>query len=199
MRAVEHRRGGHAHGRRIEPQEARGGAVDHRHGVRGVDRHDARRDPFENRLDIAAAALDLDVLALELEGRAFDFPPGGRQLAGHGVERFGQGAELVVALRLDPLIQMPRADLARGGRQHEHGPGDPLRQVRAHPDRAEQDEQGDHQEERQIEAGQRAPQHAQLVVAFERLRHAAGAFGHLAGQVVGGDDDPLRAGDRDRG
>src|SRR6266568_4265701 len=61
------------------------------------------------RLSSRAAALLMVVTA----------PPAARrQFARHRVERVDERAELVVALRLDPLIQMARPDLARRRRQH---------------------------------------------------------------------------------
>ena len=89
------------------------------------------------------------------------------------VERLDERAELVVALRLDALIEVARADLARRRGQHLHRPRDPLGEVEAHPGRADQNHQRHHQEERQVDAGERPLQHAQLVVVLERLRHAA--------------------------
>ena len=40
------------------------------------------------------------------------------QLARHRVERLDQRAELVARLRLDAMIEMAGADLARAGREH---------------------------------------------------------------------------------
>ena len=77
----------------------------------------------------------------------------------------------------------PGADLARRRRQHLHRPRDALGQVQAHPRRADQDEQRDHDEERQVDAGQRLLQHPQLGVVLVGLRHAPGPLGHLAGEV----------------
>ena len=48
-----------------------------------------------------------------------------------------------------------------------------LARYEAHPGRADEDHQRHHQEERQVDAGQRPLEHAQLVVALEGLRHAA--------------------------
>ena len=56
-----------------------------------------------------------------------------------------------------------------------------------------------HQEERQVDAGQRPLEHAQLVVVLERLRHAARARRQIAGQIVGGDHDAGRPAVRRRG
>ena len=106
----------------------------------------------------------------------------------HRVERFDQRSELVVALRLDALIEAAGADFARRRRQHLHRPGDPLGEVQPHPGRADQNQQRHHQEERQIDAGQRPLQHAQLVVVLEGLGHAPRARREIAGQVVGRDD-----------
>ena len=123
---------------RFEAQQPRRGAVDRGDRAGGVDRDDAGRDALEDRLDVAPAAFDLDVLALELDRRALDLAAARRQLAGHRVERFDERAELVVALRLDALIEAAGADLARGRRQHLHRARDPLGEVEAHPGGADQ-------------------------------------------------------------
>ena len=44
-------------------------AVDRRNSAPRVHRYDARRDPLENRLDVAPPAFHLDVFALENERR----------------------------------------------------------------------------------------------------------------------------------
>ena len=77
----------------------------------GPDRDDAGRDPFEHRLDVAAALVELGVLALHLDARALEAALARRQLPRHRVERLDQRAELVARLRLDPVIEVPGADL----------------------------------------------------------------------------------------
>jgi hypothetical protein len=143
-------------------------------------------------VDVAATAFHLLVLALELNRAAIHLAAAGRQLARHRVEGLHERSELVVALRFDPLIQTARADLPRGGRQHQDRTRDPLGEIRAHPGGAEENEQRHHQEERQIQAGQRTLQHAQLVVALERLGHPARARREIAREVRGRDDDAGR-------
>ena len=61
------------------------------------------------------------MFALEFDGRLLHLPTAGRELAGHRVERFGQRTELVVALRLEVLIEPAGANLARGRGQHQTG------------------------------------------------------------------------------
>ncbi len=154
--------------------------------ARRVHRHDAAGDAFEHGLDVAAAALDVLVLALELHRGALEPLAAGRQLAGHHVEGLGERAELVVALHLDAVIEAARADLVRGRRQQLHRPGDALGHVEAHPRRADENHQREHQEERDIDAGDRTLQHAQLLVALEGAGHAARAGDEFAGQVMAG-------------
>ena len=86
------------------------------------------------------AGIERLVLALELDRRSLDAAPARRQLSGHGVEGLDERAELVVALRLDPLIEASGADLARRRRQHLHRPGDAFGEIRPHPGRAEQNQ-----------------------------------------------------------
>ncbi len=90
------------------------------------------------------------------------------------------------------MIQMAGANFIGRSRQHLHRPDDSFREVQAHPGGADQNHQRQHQEERQIDAGQWLPQHAELLVVFVRLRHPARPRRELGGDVVAGDDDPLR-------
>ena len=189
--------------RSLDAQEPRRRAVDRRDPAGRVHRHDARRDALQNRLDVAPPPFDLLVFPFELDGRSLDLAPARLELDRHRVECVDERAELVVALRLDPLIEMARADLARGRRQKLHGARDALRQIRSHPCRAEQNQQRDHQEERQVHAGERLLEHSHLLIILERLRHAARARGQIARQKVSRDDDagrlPGSGSDRRRG
>ena len=108
-----------------------GGRVDRADAAVGADRHDAGRDALEHRLDVAAALVELGVLALHLDARPLEPPLAGRQLARHRVERLDQRAELVARLRLDAVIEVAGADLARAGREHADRPRDPLREIEA--------------------------------------------------------------------
>ena len=148
---IEHGQRGLADNRAGQAEQPRRRAVDRRHRAAGIDRHDAGRNALENRLDVAAALLHLEMLPLELDRRSVDLAAARRQLARHRVERVDERAELVVALRLDVLIQAAGADLAGGRREHQHRPRDPLRQIRAHPGRAEQNQQRHHEKERQVQ------------------------------------------------
>ena len=134
---------------RRQAEQPRRRAVDRRHRAAAIDRHDAGRNPFQDRLDVAAALFHFEMLPFEIDRRAVDLPAARRQLARHRVERLDQRAELVVALRLHVLIQPARADFAGGRREHQHRPRDPLRQIRAHPGGAEQNQQRHHEKERQ--------------------------------------------------
>ena len=176
----------------VERQQPRRRAVDHRDGAGRVDRHDAGRDAFEDRFDVSPATLDLDVLAFELDRRPLHFATAARELSRHRIERFDERTELVVALRLDALVETARADLARRRGEHLHRSGDPLGHVEAHPRCAHQNHQRHAEEERQIDPGERSLQHAQLVVLLERLAHAARPDRELARQIVGRDDDAGR-------
>ena len=120
-----------------------------------VDRDDAGGDAVEHRFDVAAAAFDVLMLALELDRRALEPPPAGGQVASHAVERLDQRAELVARLRLDAVIEVAGADLVGRRGQHLHRPRDALGQVEPHPRGADENHQRQHQEEREIDAGQR--------------------------------------------
>ena len=131
------------------------------------------------------------MFALEVDRAPFHAPAAGRKLARHRVERFHERSKLVVALRFDPLIEAAGTDLPGRGGQHLNGPRNPLRHVEAHPGRADENHQRDHQEERQIHAGERPLQDAQLRVVLERLGHTPRPRRHFPGEVIGGDDDTL--------
>ena len=93
-------------------------------------------------------------------------------------------------LRLDAVIEVAGADLVGGRRQHLHRPRDPLGQVQPHPGRAHENHQRQHQEEREVDAGQRLP--AARAAAGSPRRPAVmprGARRELAGEVLAGDDD----------
>jgi hypothetical protein len=80
------------------------------------------------------------------------------------------------------MIEVPGPDLARAGGEHADGPRDPLRQIEAHPRRADQDHQRHHQEQRKVDPLERSLQDLQLAVVFVGLRDAARVFGQIAGQ-----------------
>ena len=101
-----------------------------------IERDDARTDALEDRLDVAAPALAFEVLALDIAGGPLELAPALGEFARHAVERLDQRAELVLGLRLDAVIQVTGANLARGRRQQLHGAGDALCEVQAHPRRA---------------------------------------------------------------
>ena len=114
------------------------------------------------------------------------------QLRRHRVERLDERAELVARLRLDAVIEMSRANLARALGEHLHGPRDALGQVEAHPRRADQDHQRHHQEEREVHALQRPRQEAQPAVVLVGRDDALRFDGQLAGQLIARDDDARR-------
>ena len=140
---------------RIDAEQTRRRGVPGADAAAGVDRHHAGRDAIEHRLDVAAAALDVAVLAFELDRRALEPPAAGRQLAGHAVERLDQRAELVAGFRLHAMIEVAGADLVGRRGQHLHRPRDALGEVQPHPGRADENHQRQHQEERQVDAGER--------------------------------------------
>ncbi len=129
------------------------------------------------------------MLALELNRGTLDLAAARGQLRGHGVERFGERAKLVLALRLDALIEAPGADLARRRRQDLNRTRDPFGEIGTHPRRAEQGQQRHHQEDRQVETRHRLLQDAQLVVALECLCEATRSGGQITSQVVRGHND----------
>ena len=99
------------------------------------------------------------MLAFELDRRALEPPAARRQLAGHAVEGLDQRAELVAGFGLDAVIEVAGADLVGGSGQHLHRPRDALREIQTHPGRADENHQRQHQEEREIDPGQRLLQH----------------------------------------
>ena len=171
---------------RPQPQQPRGRGVDGGHGAVGVDRHDAGRDAFEDGLDVAPPPFGFLRLALEIDGRALQLAPAAGQFLGHAVERLDQRPELVFGLALDAVIQVARADLARRRGQHLHRARDALGQIEPHPRGADQDEQGHHQEERDVHAKQRRLEHAELPVVLVRRGHAPRSRRQFAGEVVAG-------------
>ena len=141
----------------------------------GIDRHDARGNPLEDRFDVAPPPLDLDVFSLEIDGRALEAPAALPHFARHAVERFDERSELVVAHRfaIDAIVEMSGLDFPRRRREALHRLGDPLGEIQAHPRGADENHQRHHQEEREVDAGERAPQHAQLAVVLVRVLNAA--------------------------
>ncbi len=134
------------------------------------------------------------MLALEIDGRAFQPSAALPHFGGHAVERFDERPELVVADRLaiDAIVEMPGLDLASGGRQPLHGLGDPLRQVQAHPRRAHENHERHHQEERQVDARERLPQHAQIAVVLVGILNPPRPAGKIPDKEVARDDDGHR-------
>ena len=166
--------------------------VDRADAAVGPDRHDPGGDPLEDGLDVAAALVELRVLPLHLDPRPFQPPLARRQLARHRVERFDQRPELVLGFRLDPVIEMAGADLARTGRQHADRPRDPLREIQPEPGRADENHQRHHHEERQVDRLDRSLQDRELAVVLVRLRDPARVRRERARQEIAGDDDAHR-------
>ena len=150
------------------------------------------RDALEDRLGEPPALLDLGVLPLQVDGRLLEPAAAGGQLVGHAVEGVDQRPELVGRLALDAVLEVAGADLARRRRQQLDRPRDALGEVEPHPGRAHQDHERDHQEERQVDARQRALQDAQLGVRLVGLRHAPRARRQIAGQLDARHDDADR-------
>ena len=155
------------------------------------NRHDTRRNPLKDRLDVTPASFDLDVLALQVGGRAFESPPALADLAGHTVECLDQRSELVVTHRaaIDAIVEVPGLDFSGRGCQALHGLCDALREIQPHPRGAHENHERHHQEERQIDAGKRAAKHAKLAVVLVRVGDAASARGQLPGEEVARHDD----------
>src|SRR6185503_11949714 len=108
--AIEDRPRRLSHRLPVEAEQSRRRAVDRGDGAAAVNRDDTGGDALEDRLDVAAPSFDLDVLSLELDRPAVDLAAAGRQLGRHRVERLDERPELVVALRLDALIETARAN-----------------------------------------------------------------------------------------
>ena len=79
-----------------------------------IDRDDARRDPLDHRLDVAAPALPFFVLPLQVHTGPLQAAAARRHLGGHGVERIHHRAEFVSRLELNPVVVVSGANLARG-------------------------------------------------------------------------------------
>src|SRR5580765_1186662 len=92
-------------------------------------RYDTGGDALQNCFDIPAALIQLEVLPLEIEPRALEFPLAGGQLPGHRVESLDERSELISRLGLDAMIETTGADLTSPRRQQLHRAGDSLRQV----------------------------------------------------------------------
>ena len=142
------------------PSSRDGGGIPGADAAGRIDRDDAGGNAIEDRFDVPPAPLDVLVLSFELDGRPLEPPAAGGQLARHAVERVDQRAELVAAFRA-------RRD-DRGGRRRSPGaavasdldrPRDALGEVEPHPGRADQNHQRQHQEEREIDAGERLLEH----------------------------------------
>ncbi len=122
--------GPRADDRAVDFEEAQRRAVDRFDLPVGPERDDASRDALEHRLDVLPALVELLVLALEIEARVFELALARRQLSGHRIERLDERAELVARLRLDAVIEVAGADLARAGGQQLHRTRDALGQIR---------------------------------------------------------------------
>ena len=169
----------------IDREQPAGGAVDGFDPLVGADGDDSRGDALQDRLDIPAPVFELQVLPLQ---RVL----AGGQLRCHRVEGLDEGAELVAGLRLDAVIEMSRANLARALGEHVHGPRDALGQVEAHPRGADEDHQRHHQEEREVHALQRPRQEAQPAVVLVGRDDALRFDRQLAGELIARDDDAGR-------
>src|SRR5262249_1109961 len=77
----------------------------------GANRDHAGGNPLEHGLDVSAALVELQILALEIVARLLQLALARRQLAGHRVEGLHERAELVTPLGLDPVIQAARPRL----------------------------------------------------------------------------------------
>ncbi len=93
------------------------------------------------------------------------------------------------ASAFDAMIQVPGADFVGRRGQRLHRPGDALCEVQTHPGGADENHQREHQEEREIDAGERLFQDPELLIRLVRFGHAARACGELVRQILAGDDD----------
>ena len=139
-----------------EAEQPLGRAVDRRDAPVGVERDDAGRDALEDRLDVAAARVDFEVLPLEILPRLLELLAARPQLGRHHVERLDERAELVAGLRLEPDVELAGADRARAFGQHLHRPRDALREIQAQPGRAHQNQQRDREKDRLVDAAESA-------------------------------------------
>ena len=140
---------------------------------------------------MATGGLELAGLLVELRQRGGQLPgplldlllePGiGRlQPGGHPVELVGQGAELVAAGDLDPLIERPGADLRRRDLDRLDRPGEIPREQHARRDRhqEEHDQERHRPPDRRLDGRERLAQRlldehppAGRVDALERAQH----------------------------
>ena len=194
------REAGHAG---IETEQPRRRSIERTHVAGRIDGNHTSGDAFEDRLDVPPPCLDVLMFLLELDRGTLEPPAARRQVGRHAIEGLDQRAELVSGLRFHAMVQMSGADFVGCRRQHLHGPRDALGQVQSHPGRRDENHQRQHQEEREVNAGQRLLQDAELLVVFVGLRHASGARGELGGDVFARNDHALRrhppaGADRDR-
>ncbi len=151
-----------------------------------IERDDARGDALEDRLDVLAALVELQVLPLEIQARVFELPLARRQLAGHRVERLDELPELVARLGLDAVVEMPGANLPCAGSQQLHGPRNPLREIQARPDRADQNHQRHDDEQVQVDAANRPPQRVELAAILIGLDDPSRVPRGLSRQMIAG-------------
>ena len=104
--ASQHAGRGLPHGRWIKGQQTARRPVDRAHPTLGIHRNYAGCDPLQNRLDVLATLVDLQIRALQVTPRPVQTETIRRQFAGHGVERFDERAELVGALGLNSIVEM---------------------------------------------------------------------------------------------
>ena len=100
----------------IHLEQSERGAVDRFDPAVAGQRNHARRNAFDNRLDVAAPIVELHVLPLEVHPGPFQLALAGGEFPRHRVERLHEGPELVARFRLDAVIEMAGANLARAGR-----------------------------------------------------------------------------------
>ena len=170
--AAEDRRGRRAQRVGVEREQPPRHGVDDADAALRVEADDAGGDALEDGLEVAPPRVGLEALALEIEARSIEALLARRELARHRVERLDERAELVVRVGLDAVIEMAGADLAGAGGEPLHRPRDALGEEQPHPGRADQDQQRQAEEEREVDALERLPQRVELGVVLIGLDDA---------------------------
>src|SRR5439155_2011003 len=147
-----------------DAEHAGGRAVDGGDASERVEGDDAGGDGLQHGLDVAAAVLQLRVLVLQVYVRLFQTVLGLQEVVGHPVERLHEGADLVVAARLDLVGQVAGRDLARALGELLDGAGDAAGQVEREPGEREDHDEGHQQEEQDVDALDRVLQQLELLV-----------------------------------
>ena len=167
-----------AHAVGVHVEQAAGGGVEGGDRAFRVHDHDAGADRLQDRLHEAAAVLQLLVLPREAGARVLDLLLAARQPLRHAVEGGDEGGELVVAGReVDAHAALAGRDALRAFRHQPQRGRDAAREVEGEPDRAEQDEQGREEVQREVDGLDRLLEALRLAVLLVALLHLAALGG----------------------